>query len=1041
MNLRKMGRLVQQLKEEMHNGAHRAQAARLAKEYHELCEVNLHRLEQSASMVESNNIVGAVQLANQSPPLMEVLIVLNFDKIESWRDYCRKNSLPEPPQFDEDSIKILTHALKNEDEIGPSHPLSREYARLMIDRNLPDAFGVLRAILEKDPGNQAAAQAMPGLERGILELKSRQLAEALNESNNEQAIRIAEETEELPFFEAEHLDNWIQVKTLQVEDWLIKVSAAINEDDWQKCASLMDNVSQARSHVAGLNLSEGQKIFIEQATDWVKAKETEWLLEQEYREALKQLEMVLMQRERDRVMNASLSLKMLREASSELNARWQAVQDLEKPVPNEIIARVDRERSALLWDIQEKEKGRMRVMMSTAAVFVVLCAFMVMCLVSYNSGKALRTNLKVAMKERKVQAAEDYLNGVALIGVKKLLVAGLGETMNEAKSFVTKEKGNLKAAEEFVRNLIGKKDSDFKSVNLAQASDIQNFASELSSASNKVEALAPEYKSKLQDNLAIIQNAWGSQIEEKRAEIHGGYLDLLAKMEKLKMGKLQPYRGPELVREGLDEMKPLLAKWKQDTLTWGFQTFRPSPAHESRRNDIQQAVSRYEQEYGDWVSILNMIEVKAAGKILPEYLTALETLQNNLLLPRTIKSELTTIKRLGITLDGMHRYYLAPPQFDKDPNFLAKLRRPLSLRPVAPTRSAVVFLKDSILDNTEVNCEVAYVYKKLSGKPIAGTGIILYIKPAQPPFGFDKEYEMHIWGKDSQGRVLNYQKNTFKTNPVAGDSRIVYVHDKEYSKYRDQNELIDDSEIADLFDQKNAKWDGDVLTCLDLLNKIAAKDVNDGFVSKKIGQQPNGVPVKGTRNLRLFAYLANTLYELMDEQQGEWGLEWSPQAQKDRASLISKKIQAHKLQSGDWMIFATADPDVYAASKEHFLKASKISYKMEAKAYHGLLKAAYANGRGIKFVGYQRIEPGKTEEWLKTARLGREIFGFNKKGPVLMYVRDVNGGYISQGGDPLTYTPLFGLSDDRKKLLESFKQDTDNRDYKEFMPALFKPGL
>ena len=161
MNLRKMGRLVQQLKEEMHNGAHRAQAARLAKEYYELCEVNLHRLEQSASMVESNNIVGAVQLANQSPPLMEVLTVLNFDKVELWCDYCRKNDLPQPPQFDEDSIKILTHALKNEDEIGPSHPLSREYARLMIDRNLPDAFGVLRAILEKDPGNQAAGR-QPG---------------------------------------------------------------------------------------------------------------------------------------------------------------------------------------------------------------------------------------------------------------------------------------------------------------------------------------------------------------------------------------------------------------------------------------------------------------------------------------------------------------------------------------------------------------------------------------------------------------------------------------------------------------------------------------------------------------------------------------------------------------------------------------------------------------------------------------------------------------------------------------------------------------
>ena len=58
-----------------------------------------------------------------------------------------------------------------------------------------------------------------------------------------------------------------------------------------------------------------------------------------------------------------------------------------------------------------------------------------------------------------------------------------------------------------------------------------------------------------------------------------------------------------------------------------------------------------------------------------------------------------------------------------------------------------------------------------------------------------------------------------------------------------------------------------------------------------------------------------------------------------------------------------------------------------------------------------------------------------------MYVKDVSGNYISQGGDPLTYTPLFDLSVDRKKLLEAFKQDMDNRDYKEFMPILFKLGL
>ena len=89
-------------------------------------------------------------------------------------------------------------------------------------------------------------------------------------------------------------------------------------------------------------------------------------------------------------------------------------------------------------------------------------------------------------------------------------------------------------------------------------------------------------------------------------------------------------------------------------------------------------------------------------------------------------------------------------------------------------------------------------------------------------------------------------------------------------------------------------------------------------------------------------------------------------------------------------------------------------------------------------MGYQRVEPGKTEAWLKTAGLGREIFGFNDKGPTLMYERNDLGDYIFRGADPLSYVPLFGLSHDRKELLKSFEQATKDRDYTKFLPLLFR---
>ncbi len=1050
MNLRKMNRLVQKLKEEVHSGKHKAQAARLAREFHELCEVNVHRLEQSAAMMENNNLVGAVQLANTSPPLMEVMAILNFDQVASWCDYCSKNDLPQPPRFDENSIKVLTHALRNEDEIGAGHPLSKEFARLMMDRKRVEAYDVLRTILEKDPGNQAATQAKPGLERGILELKSRQLYEALSESNNEQAIQIVEEVEDFPFFNAQHLDHWDKAKTLQVEDWLRKASTSISGNDWQTCSALLDNVSQARSEVTDLSLSERQEIFVRQATEWTKEKEAEWLLEQDYRNALKQLEMLLGNRENDRGMNTSLSLEMLREASRELNTRWQAVQDLEKPVPNGIQARVDRERSSLLWDIQEKEKSRMRVMVSAAAAFVVLCSILVLCMASYSSGKTLRANLKDSIKERKVQIADQYMDGVMLAGLKKLLVAGLGETMKEARSFIENEKEERGAVAELVGKLTKDMDGKFTSINLSQALAVKQFGEKLSSGTNKVEALAPEYRPEFQDKLAIVQNAWESHIEIKRVEIHGGYHDQLAKMEKIRTEKLQSFQGAEPVRKGLDEIKPLLAKWKKDTTTWGISVLKPSPTHLQRLTDIERVTTQFGSHLNAWDITLNEVEAKAAGAMLPEYLAALGRLQSNQLLQRTIEANLKTINNLPIDLNFVQRNLLIPSQLNNPRIFdlFDKLKTPFALRPSVPVSQAVLFLEDTITKNEEVNCDLYYIFSA----PIADSSTKtylhkswkdnwkVYMKSTEPKFQFNKEMEMHVWRKAGGEKMLKYQKITIPASQPVGNIPHVTIVDEESSRYLGQKRLIRQSGIEDLFGGRT--WDEDALACLDKLNKLVADDVKDGYIKKDIKLQPNGpvVPtsIKRTLNVGLVAYLANNLYELMDKQKGEWGLEWSPQAQKDRATL--KKLRADKIKSGDWMVYELQDADEYKAFREHFDKASQISYVEEAKEYHALLRAVYNNGRGIKFVGYQRVEPGETEAWLKTAGLGPYIWGITpKKKIAIMYKRDMSGNYVRINMEAsLGYNPLFSPTVDCDDLLNTFKQKMKDRDYSEFLPFLLK---
>ena len=182
----------------------------------------------------------------------------------------------------------------------------------------------------------------------------------------------------------------------------------------------------------------------------------------------------------------------------------------------------------------------------------------------------------------------------------------------------------------------------------------------------------------------------------------------------------------------------------------------------------------------------------------------------------------------------------------------------------------------------------------------------------------------------------------------------------------------------------------------------------------------------------------------MNEQPGEWGLEWSPQAMADWLALT--KMGADKITSDDWMLTARQKPDQKKEFISHFLKASKISYVTEARTYHALLRRAYANGRGISFVGYERNEPGKkageTEEWLRTAGLGREIWGVNAKKEIgIMYLRDENGNYMWRmaGEKPMAFNPLFNITADCDKLLEEFKEKMGDREvYKLFLPLLFR---
>ena len=1051
MNLRQSKALVTKIQELLHRDQHKPQAARLAKEFLEICEATNKRLEQCVSMVENHNIVGAVQLANQSPPVMEMIKILSIDEASKWAQYCDNQNLPQAPVFDASSIRALTHALQNEDEIGPTHPLSREFTQLMMSRDFTGAYGVLQAILELDPSNQSANQARPEVEQGVLRTQAKKLNAALRDNDMDAVNRLVEEVEDMPFFEAKQLDCWPQAKACQVDQWLGQTSAAIQAQDWQTSSELLDKVLQTQKQVAGLSLNQKQENFVREASEWTEQKESTWLKEEEYNDAVRQLDAFLQNRENDRARNVSHRLKDLREAKRQLDECWARLQAIEQAVPRELQGRTQRERAGLARDIQQMEKGNVGVTVVVVAACLAICAFVVVCIVSQNSGKELRANLESAIAERRVGSLKGSLTGIKMLDLKKFLVAGLKETMSEAQLLIKQEEEQLAAVDAHLSGLEKEKGANFGNQR-GNDKNIELFTDKLITATNMVAKLAPEFVSGQEDRLVVVQSQWLTVLREEATKKATEDTDLLVQMEAILNKDLQPGKGPVPVRKGLKDIQPLLTQW-HTTTNRQVPMLQPGTAIRQRFANVEAAHVQYGGFLRDWDNAFQAAEVAGTAAnptkvTLQDYLAAIAKLQTNALTEPNIVDDLKLIAQAKIDLDVIIKEQITPATFKGDADFLMKLSGPLSLKPDAPDGPAIIFLDDKFITQKYVNCEVVWIVavtfaesemKLFSLKSVQGPWDILYIESGQPGFEFNKKCRLHKFYRGNRNQIA-FSEEVYRPIPDNNQAyRLVII--KDVSSYLSQKNIIRGRlGISDLWDRDKKEWTSETLAILDRLNQFVRNDAEVGVTIPNI-QLPDGQlgthTLKNVSNPWFIAYLAGNLYEFMDLMPGEWGLEWSPQVQRDRESL--RKLRADNIKAGDWMISDLRERKEWLALRTHFFNAAKISYVKEAREYHRLLSSAYDGGRGIRFSGYQRPDMDDTLQWLEQENPGSEIFGFTTNGYELLYTRNPDGKFIIVSGNvqPLTYTPLFSLSKDRKQLLDNFIKTMNNGDYDGHLPPLF----
>jgi len=1016
MSLRQTKQLIVQIEELLEHGKNAAQAAQMANDYNELCLEVAHRLSQCITLLENGNIAGCIQLAGVSPPLTELVALLKFASLERWKAHCQQSNLPFPTPFDDTAINGLITALQQEDTIGPDHPLSREFSRHMMARDMEAAYAVLKVILEKDPSNQSANNIKPEIEESILKLRGAKLQEVVNRNDLEGANNTIENIEALPFADASQISCWPAAKNLQCYLWANKINAAYGERDWQFCLEQLDKVDVAKKDFSSIQLPAQTEQVLQQIRTWASGMESEWMLEANYDDSLQQVNMFLSTQKSERASGVRRKREEIVALQEELALLWDNLKALGKTIPQEVQEAFRAESEALTTEATRRRRGKRLLVTTCVMIALSLATFVTISLVSKDSAVKLLANLEDYKKDRQVGLMEAGIKGLKLKSLKGILVPGFSGKLSEFEQYIEEEletKNNTDALVEKLESL-----QQFTSIDVSDHIAVKKTAEQFTVATGKIPTLAPEFRKPMEDRIAVCKDKWQSRFKGRKSALLTAYEDLLEKMEKVKNTTLKPGQGLKPAQDGLAELEKFNSEWNK--VTNGVPgLLAPSSSHLQRQSQLSAAIEKAKADISAMQVLLKSTKSAVDSGNLAGYFSSLSRYPHDNLITSREKSAASAITSLMITERGVQALLFHPgPKISL--TFLDALVKPVSFVRQIPLKagdaSTIRFVK--LMTEDQINkCEVRYIYSPTSEGGIAKEEIVYFHPvnklPPNLPFGWNQKYR-YILHRGGTGRW----RDSEISNRMDG---FIWRNDDEFSKkistQLSHQRAITGCGIDQMADVNAGKWNDSALDVLGNIYRFGA-----GNCIRNI-QELQGY------NEVFLGYLAWQMFKLIELDPLGWGYSWSITAQSDR-KYFEEQIGVDKIittPAPNWMRFSGRekflDPKTNISKLTQFFifaNSRSYTYKEEALAFHKLLQRAYKNGNNVKFIGHLDID-GKPTPTLAGAQ-GEIILGINKDSKIaVIYKYDPGKNSFTKVGTPLPLTPLFKVSGARLEMLSGYQ--------------------
>ena len=959
--------------------------------YAQACTEAEQRLDRVAAMLVKGSDYQALQVAEEEPPLLDLVGILSFGGEKDWQSFCELHGLKVAPRLNARTVQDLEALYAK--GISANHPLYKDFRAAVLSRDDGKSLKIVRTILKLNPNDENAKKELLRIENKALQEKIEQLREALKTDDEE---RIASLTEAIKasttgaklervevFHEGEAVRTVLRRRQAEAKlpDLLQQMGELQAEGKWQEVGRLLDDLN-AMIQEHRLEPLPDEQASQRQALSAYHQKES---AADEKRRAfdrcLKGYVRYVEEIETRLLTGSGVTFDEVAERDETFVKRWKELESFQLPVPNETLQKLRAAGQELRARLDRMQRARRLKNMALAASVLLLLG----CLsaLGLHAWKAYTLTLELASYQNKGNcgAAESLIEKLRreeqLLLRWPYLQAKIGELDGWTEQARATEKQALAALDGLEKSYQGDSTSLPPASLVKQMDDAKELVGQLvedlaATPQNRLKALETKRDLHLagvlkkrvvemEAALSAIETQSAAQLSYQKPAVQvatsSKEIDSKLKaLEQLLNPEVEALKLPADIESRISSQRKSLNVFTKDLET--FASVREETAKAGTLQDYKAALQKWQE--------IQFVEAGPATQ-------ALDTLPTE----KSFLSELLThgdqsiLEAVLEDKSGRHMSPDAPLEADQ--------------------KTILSLIHDENLNEVFENTIARYSSRK-SNLTLWSRG-----KPSESAIGDLVKWTGHFYEPDSTKMAVLFTEKQFIRTGSAGDYHGETVLS---SRLSGTSQMINVIGINKILDEKGERV---MRPLLEIFERVV-KDQTGSPIAK--------------------AYIMFKLEGMMAAPRAyEWGLHLCPSLERDLRAL-HLLLANETLRSEDWMVPSMTEKwssklrDFFAGCKTH-------AYMKEAVARRAYLQQA--TKAGLKFVGY--VEADKSIRLNQTGVAAAEWWMIGKEGGKPVVIPNLQAGEASTATsapraipEAAPLSPVFVIPLNRKELVEQYQK-------------------